>query len=100
MTGGLRADHRQHFRDDGWKEEEIDLAVQEYGVRSVSQEEAVALLGFSQTSGGYPVTSGIWFPFDDKVLGNCAWMPLATVAPSISAPQRRKLDPAFGDQGG
>lgn len=93
MTGGLRADHRQHFRDDGWKEEEIDLAVQEYGVRSVSQEEAVALLGFSQTSGGYPVTSGIWFPFDDKGFGQLRLDAPGDGGPKYLSPSKKKARP-------
>lgn len=50
--------HQQHFVDDGWTPAEIDQAVKDYGVRSVSQREAIALLGYSNN-----VTSGIWFPF-------------------------------------
>jgi len=93
MTGRLREDHRQHFRDDGWKKEEIDLAVQEYGVRSVSQEEAVALLGFSHTSGGYPVTSGIWFPFDDKGFGQLRLDDHGNGGPKYLSPSKKKARP-------
>ena len=50
--------HHQHFLDDGWTPEEIHLAVQEYGIRSINRHEASVKLGFAVSSGG------IWFPFD------------------------------------
>lgn len=54
----LNKTHKKHFVDEGWTPEEIDIAVKQYDVRSVSQHEAIALLGYYRN-----VTSGIWFPF-------------------------------------
>ena len=54
--GRLLPHHRDHFRQDGWEDAEIEQAIA-WGVRSVSQIEAERLLGYRPPSGG------IWFPF-------------------------------------
>lgn len=96
----LDAPHLQHFMDEGWTTDEIGLAI-EWGVRSVSSEEASELLGFKAYSGG------IWFPFSnsfgqmrvDKPLskgakylsskkevdGECIWIPPGASLETLAA---------------
>lgn len=60
MLPNLTPEHYQHFINDDWKPEEIVLAVNEYGLRSVAIDEAKQLLGHVPPSGG------IWFPFSES----------------------------------
>ena len=63
----LNPEHRDHLKDEGFSDQNIDWMHETLGICSLTEKEAKSLgLGCNDPNGKFASSSGIYFPFSDK----------------------------------